>query len=64
MDVIVDLAATKAALQEVLGSKYPYYLSLMRDWFKGKLNKLEFDDSSEKLLTAEFMHLREYQQHT
>jgi hypothetical protein len=57
MDNIVDLGATRSALQDVLGSKYPRYLTVVREWFKGELNKTQFDEISLKLLGSDYIYL-------
>ncbi|CAG0913844.1 unnamed protein product [Notodromas monacha] len=52
-----DVTATRNSLKNVLGSKFPLYLSLFRRWFKSSMSKDEFDAQAEELLTTQHLYL-------
>ena len=53
----IELSSTRQKLFEVLGDSQSVYLDHMKNWFRKKSNKEEFDAAARKLLSPECVHL-------
>lgn len=53
----IELSSTRQKLFEVLGESQALYLEHMKNWFRKKTSKEEFDASARKLLSPECVHL-------
>ena len=53
----IELSSTRQKLFEVLGDSQVLYLEHMKNWFRKKSSKEEFDAAARKLLSAECVHL-------
>ena len=53
----IELSSTRRALFEVLGDNQQQYLDYIKNWFRKRCTKEEFDSAARKLLTPESVHL-------
>ena len=53
----IELSSTRQKLFEVLGESQAAYLDHMKNWFRKKSSKEEFDTAARKLLSPECVHL-------
>jgi transcriptional adapter 1 len=53
----IELSSTRRKLFDVLGDNQQQYLDHIRNWFRKRCTKEEFDSAARKLLTPESVHL-------
>lgn len=53
----IELSSTRRALFDVLGDNQQQYLDYIKNWFRKRCTKEEFDSAARKLLTPESVHL-------
>ena len=55
--VTIELSSTRRLLFDMLGENQAAYTEHMKNWFRKRCTKEEFDSTARKLLTPESVHL-------